>query len=81
MDNIPGNEYQPSLYNLLKELYGIQEEDWSRVLIPGYQGQHCPSNPVCCDECDYLMCCTNDNKFCDKCIAENGFCEIDARRE
>ena len=77
MDIIPSNNNQPSLYDLLQELYEIQEKDWKRVLIPGDQGRNCPSNPACCDECDYLMCCTNDNGFCDKCFAENGFCEIE----
>jgi len=49
-------------------------------LVPGNGGQYCPDNPEYCDECDYLICCTNANGLCDKCFAENGACEIEARR-
>jgi len=28
----------------------------------------------CCDECDYLICCTNYKGLCDQCLAENGAC-------
>jgi len=49
------------------------------TLVPGSGGQYCPDNPQYCDECDYLICCTNRNELCDKCYAENGACEINAR--
>ena len=48
------------------------------VLLPGNGGRDCPGNgtgvdiwgsPIecCCDECDYLMCCTEETQ-CDCCI-------------
>ena len=49
------------------------------VLIPGSEGRDCPGNPELCDECDYLICCTNADGLCGKCFAENGACEIKAR--
>ena len=36
------------------------------VLVPGNGGRDCPGNgehdgiECCCDECDYLMCCTEN---------------------
>ena len=48
------------------------------TLIPGNNGDHCPGNGECCDECDYLICCTNDHGLCDKCLEENGTCRIEA---
>jgi len=44
-------------------------------LIPGDEGQNCPGNPELCDECDYLMCCTNYDGLCEKCLEESGTCE------
>ena len=35
-------------------------------LIPGNEGQFCPGNPTLCDECDYLICCTNCNGLYDR---------------
>jgi len=47
-------------------------------LIPGYNGKDCPGNGLniliecCCDECDFLKCCTDENfseedcKFCNE---------------
>ncbi|MCL2301060.1 MAG: hypothetical protein FWC27_13035 [Firmicutes bacterium] len=49
-------------------------------LVPGNSGEDCPGNPEGCDECDYLICCTNANGLCDKCFAAHGECEINARR-
>ena len=51
----------------------------SVILIPGNEGRDCPGNPECCDECDYLICCTNYNELCDKCFEEDSACEINAR--
>jgi len=83
MDTIPNQNNWSSLDDLLNSplfkqvLYDIQKEERERLLVPGDRGRRCPSNPACCDECDYLMCCTNDDGFCDKCFAENGFCEVE----
>ncbi|MCL2299194.1 MAG: hypothetical protein FWC27_03495 [Firmicutes bacterium] len=44
------------------------------ILIPGNEGRDCPGNWEECDECDYLMCCTNHNGLCENCFAENGGC-------
>ena len=52
--------------------------DGGLSLVPGSVGQYCPDNPDYCDECDYLICCF-DNDLCAKCFAENGACEIKAR--
>ena len=30
----------------------------------------------CCDECDYLLCCTNCDGLCDKCFAEHRGCPL-----
>ena len=36
------------------------------ILIPGNGGKDCPGNgetgDCCCDECDYMMCCFDDEK-------------------
>jgi len=64
-------------------------EEWA--LVPGNNGQDCPGNGVytdahgnpiglLCDECDYLICCTNCGDMCDKCFAENGACPEDFLR-
>lgn len=44
-------------------------------LIPGNHGADCPGNPengiyCCCDECDYLGCCTEyfHEQNCEECI-------------
>jgi hypothetical protein len=42
----------------------------STFLVPGNDGQDCPGNPECCDECDYLMHCTNFNGLLDNCSDE-----------
>ena len=47
-------------------------------LVPGNEGRNCPGNGTCCDECDYLICCTNYNGLCDKCFDEDGKCQIKA---
>jgi len=57
----------------------IPNHNGNLTLVPGSGGQYCPDNPEHCDECDYLMCCTNAEDMCDKCFAENGTCEIKAR--
>jgi len=44
------------------------------LLVPGNEGQDCPGNPELCDECDFLICCTNYNGLCDQCFIENGVC-------
>lgn len=60
------------------------------VLAPGNNGQHCLYNgehsdsdgnniEICCDQCDYLICCTNFDGLCDKCFEKNGFCQIEKR--
>ncbi len=36
--------------------------------------RHCHENEGCCDECDYLICCTNFNGLCDRCFEENNLC-------
>ena len=45
-------------------------------LIPGGNGERCPGNPELCDECDYLICCTDYNRLCGKCFETNGFCPM-----
>ena len=55
-------------------------DDSGIELIPGNNGINCPGNgshynkfgkliECCCDECDYLICCTyyNDMEECKKC--------------
>jgi len=42
------------------------------MLITG----HCNANRGFCNECDYLIYCTNHNHLC---LAENGACKIEAR--
>ena len=43
------------------------------ILIPGNQGENCPGNGAnpaiecCCDECDYMLCCLEDDGS-DRCI-------------
>ena len=48
-------------------------------LIPGNSGRDCPGYISHCDECDYLICCTNHDGLCDKCFEENGTCEMRLR--
>lgn len=44
-------------------------------LFPGNFGQECPGNgehvdiECCCEECDYMLCCTDDRwvERCEKC--------------
>jgi len=56
------------------------------ILTPGNGGVNCLGNGehcgpdgtligVQCDECDYQICCY-DSGMCDKCLEENGVCEI-----
>jgi len=45
------------------------------ILVPGDSGKRCPGNMEFCDECDYLICCTNYNGLCDKCRKDNGACQ------
>lgn len=53
------------------------------ILIPGNGGVDCPGNgehydengeliEICCDECDYYMCCTSeyDETWCELCEKE-----------
>ena len=47
------------------------------TLAPG-NIEICPGNPEYCDECDYLICCTNYNGLCERCFEENGMCQIEA---
>lgn len=65
------------------------------ALTPGNAGRDCLGNgahynpkgeliAVCCDECDYQICCTKDDdemsrKLCGECFAAHGECEIKAR--
>ena len=44
-------------------------------LVPGNAGRDCPTCGELCDECDYLVCCTNFGGLCDKCFAENPACQ------
>ena len=48
-------------------------------LTPGNRGEECKGNgkhfdkngkliECCCDECNYLVCCTADNLNCDVCL-------------
>ena len=48
------------------------------VLFPGNFGKDCLGNgehfdssgnriPICCDECEYALCCIETNLDCDKC--------------
>ncbi|MBE6734812.1 MAG: hypothetical protein E7563_05680 [Ruminococcaceae bacterium] len=48
------------------------------VLTPGNNGEDCTGNgkhfdeygnliECCCDECNYLLCCTSDNVNCSEC--------------
>ena len=46
------------------------------TLIPGGKGRHCPGNPEHCDECDYLICCSNYSGLCEKCFADIGKCPL-----
>lgn len=49
---------------MIKDVSGIE-------LIPGNMGKNCPGNGnyfndlgeiiICCDECDYLICCSDAN--------------------
>ena len=36
------------------------------TLLPG-NPTNCPGNYDFCDECDYLICCTNFDNLCEKC--------------
>jgi len=36
------------------------------ILLPGNPA-NCPGNCDFCDECDYLICCTNFDNLCEKC--------------
>jgi len=62
------------------------------ILTPGDGGRHCLGNgthrdedgnaiELRCDECDYLICCTNSNGLCDLCFDEHKWCAIGARTE
>jgi len=54
------------------------------ALTPGNGGRDCLGNGehagigVRCDECDYLMCCFEDD-LCERCFVKNGGCEIETR--
>lgn len=39
-------------------------------LTPGYLGKDCAGLGVCCDECDYLLCCLEDSDIgdCKRCL-------------
>ena len=93
--SFPGDEDYISLEEILSDpllkqiLFGIQAEG-ERFLTPGnkgqdclYNGKHCDPNGtpllVCCDECDYQICCF-DPDMCNECFAENNGCEINACR-
>lgn len=61
---------------MIKDVSGIE-------LIPGNMGKNCPGNGnyfndlgeiiICCDECDYLICCSdaNNKKNCRRCNDTN----------
>ena len=51
-------------------------------LTPGNNGEDCKGNgkhydangnliECCCDECDYLLCCTSDGVNCSECMDNN----------
>ena len=57
--------------NMIIDITGIE-------LTPGNNGKNCKGNgehfdeqgnliECCCDECDYLLCCTSDNVDCNEC--------------
>ena len=48
------------------------------ILIPGEGWQYCLGDGLCCNECEYFICC-NDNGLCDQCFEENGGCKVGAR--
>lgn len=65
--------------NMIIDITGIE-------LTPGNNGKDCKGNgehfdeqgnliECCCDECDYLLCCTSDNVDC------NGCTDIDCPRK
>jgi len=70
------------LHSIGQTLLDALGQEWA--LVPGNNGQDCPGNgfhkdahgnpiDVQCDECDYLICCL-DNDMCIKCFEENGKC-------
>ena len=67
------------MYTEYTDKYDAMEDFMEIILVPGNEGQDCPGNWECYDECDYLICCTNYNGLCDECFAENGMCPIKAR--
>ena len=46
------------------------------TLIPDNHGQRCPGHEEFCDECDYLICCTNAYGLCGQCFEDNGTCPL-----
>ena len=51
---------------MIKDITGIP-------LYPGNLGKNCLGNgehtdiPICCDECDYILCCIQNNTDCSDC--------------
>jgi len=45
------------------------------TLIPGDGGRYCPGYGERCDECDFLICCTNFGGLCDRCFEEDPTCQ------
>ena len=62
---------------MMDDLGPIPIDNGDIILVPGENGTHCPGNPEQCDECDYLMICTNCSGWCSKCLEENGKCQLD----
>ena len=71
-------------------ILGIDQEGNRIELTPGNGGRNCLGNgkhfdrdsepvEICCDECDYLICCTNWDRACDKCYFENRSCRLGVR--
>ena len=62
------------------------------ILTPGYggwyclgNGNHCDENgdqiEICCDECDYMMCCMSTPHECAECFHQEGQkCIVNALR-
>ena len=58
------------------------------ILIPGNNGKDCPGNgetqnniECCCDECNYLMCCTELHNSCECLYCEDLYCPHSAKNK